>query len=135
MISRSWSILAATAVLAACDRGSDGVATRARADAATPSGDRPTILFLGTSLTAGLGLDPDQAYPALIQRKIDSAGLPYRVANAGVSGETSAGAVRRINWLLRQTPAVLVIETGANDGLRGLSPDSLKANIQTIVDS
>ena len=135
MISRSWSILAATAFLAACDRGSDGVATRDRADAATVPGERPTVLFLGTSLTAGLGLDPDEAYPALIQQKIDSAGLPYRVANAGVSGETSAGAVRRINWLLRQKPAVVVIETGANDGLRGLSTDSLKANIQTIIDS
>jgi acyl-CoA thioesterase-1 len=92
-------------------------------------------MFVGTSLTAGLGLDPDEAYPALIQQKIDSAGLVFRVANAGVSGETSAGAVRRIGWLLRQNPAVLVIETGANDGLRGLSPDSLKANIQTIIDS
>lgn len=134
MISRSLSILAATVLLVACDRGSDGAAP-ARASATAPRGERPTILFLGTSLTAGLGLDPDEAYPAVIQRKIDSAGLSYRVANAGVSGETSAGAVRRIDWLLRQKPVVLVIETGANDGLRGLSTDSLKANIQTIIDS
>jgi acyl-CoA thioesterase I len=134
MISRSLSILAATVFLVACDRGSEGAAP-ARASATAPRGERPTILFLGTSLTAGLGLDPDEAYPAVIQRKIDSAGLSYRVANAGVSGETSAGAVRRIDWLLRQKPVVLVIETGANDGLRGLSTDSLKANIQTIIDS
>jgi acyl-CoA thioesterase-1 len=134
MISRSLGILAATAFLVACDRGSDGAAP-ARASATSPAGERATILFLGTSLTAGLGLDPDAAYPAVIQRKIDSAGLPYRVANAGVSGETSAGAVRRIDWLLRQRPAVLVIETGANDGLRGLSTDSLRVNIQTIIDS
>jgi acyl-CoA thioesterase-1 len=134
MISRSLGILAATAFLVACDRGSDGAAA-ARASATSPAGERATILFLGTSLTAGLGLDPDAAYPAVIQRKIDSAGLPYRVANAGVSGETSAGAVRRIDWLLRQRPAVLVIETGANDGLRGLSTDSLRVNIQTIIDS
>lgn len=93
----------------------------------------PTIVFLGTSLTAGLGLDPDQAYPALLQRKIDSAGLGYRVVNAGVSGETSAGARQRIDWLLQEPAAVLVIETGANDGLRGLPPDSLKANIQAIL--
>jgi acyl-CoA thioesterase I len=95
----------------------------------------PTIVFLGTSLTAGLGLDPDQAFPALIQRKLDSAGLAYRVVNAGVSGESSAGALRRIDWILRQPPAVLVIETGANDGLRGQDVDSLRRNIQAIIDS
>lgn len=94
----------------------------------------PSVVFLGTSLTAGLGLEPEQAYPALIQRKIDSAGLGYRVVNAGVSGETSAGARRRIDWLLREAVAVLVVETGANDGLRGLPPDSLRANIQAIFD-
>jgi acyl-CoA thioesterase I len=134
MISRSLTFLAATLCLLACDRGADDAAP-ARATETAPAGERPTILFLGTSLTAGLGLDPDEAYPAVIQRKIDSAGLAFRVANAGVSGETSAGAVRRVDWLLRQKPAVLVIETGANDGLRGLSTDSLEANIQTIIDS
>jgi acyl-CoA thioesterase I len=101
-----------------------------------PATSPPTVVFLGTSLTAGYGLeDPDQAYPALIQQKIDSAGLSYRVVNAGVSGETSAGAVRRIGWILRQAPAVLVIETGANDGLRGQNVDSLRANLQDIIDS
>jgi acyl-CoA thioesterase I len=95
---------------------------------------RRSVLFLGTSLTAGHGLDPEQAYPALIQRKIDSAGLDYRTINAGVSGETSAGALRRVDWLLQQPVSVLVVETGANDGLRGLSPDSLRSNIQAIFD-
>jgi acyl-CoA thioesterase-1 len=98
------------------------------------AGERGRVVFLGTSLTAGLGLDPDQAYPALIQRKLDDAGLRYEVVNAGVSGETSAGARRRIEWLLRQPAAVLVIETGANDGLRGLEVDSLRSNIQAIID-
>ncbi|HYF39184.1 MAG TPA: arylesterase [Gemmatimonadales bacterium] len=93
-----------------------------------------SILFLGTSLTAGYGLDPEQAFPALIQKKIDSAGLDFRVINAGVSGETSASALRRIDWLLQQPVSVLVVETGANDGLRGLSPDSLRSNIQAIFD-
>ena len=92
------------------------------------------MVFLGTSLTAGLGLEPEQAFPALIQQKIDSAGLEYRVVNAGVSGETSAGARRRVEWLLRQPVSVLVVETGANDGLRGLPPDSLRANIQAVFD-
>jgi acyl-CoA thioesterase I len=96
--------------------------------------DRPTVVFLGTSLTAGYGLEPEEAYPALLQQKIDSAGLNYRVVNAGVSGETSAGARRRIDWLLREPVGVLVVETGANDGLRGLSADSLRANIQAILD-
>jgi len=104
-------------------------------DAPAPpaAGERGRVVFLGTSLTAGLGLDPGQAYPALIQRRIDSAGLPFEAVNAGVSGETSAGARRRIDWLLRQPVSVLVIETGANDGLRGLEVDSLRANIQAII--
>lgn len=95
----------------------------------------PTIVFLGTSLTAGYGLpDPGLAYPALIQAKLDSAGLRFRAVNAGVSGETSAGALRRIDWLLgRGRIAVLMIETGANDGLRGQDPDSTRANIQAII--
>jgi acyl-CoA thioesterase I len=94
----------------------------------------PTILFLGTSLTAGFGLPGEQAYPARVQEKIDSVGLPFRVVNAGVSGETSAGALRRVDWLLRQPFEVLVLETGANDMLRGADLDSTRANIQAIVD-
>ena len=91
-------------------------------------------MFLGTSLTAGLGVDPEEAYPALIQRKLDSAGLAYRAVNAGVSGESSAGALRRLDWLLSAPPAILVLETGANDGLRGQDVDSLRANLQAMVD-
>jgi len=95
----------------------------------------PVILFVGTSLTAGYGLDdPEQAFPALIQKKLDAEGLRYRVVNAGVSGETSAGALRRIDWLLRQRVAVLVLETGANDGLRGQDPDVARANIRKILE-
>jgi acyl-CoA thioesterase-1 len=88
---------------------------------------------VGTSLTAGLGLDPSEAYPAVLQQKIDSAGLNYRVVNRGVSGETSAGARQRVDWLMQQQVAVLILETGANDGLRGLDPDSVLANIEAIV--
>jgi acyl-CoA thioesterase-1 len=90
---------------------------------------------VGTSLTAGYGLeDPAQAYPALIQAKLDAARLPYRVVNAGVSGETSAGALRRLEWLLRARVDVLVLETGANDGLRGQAPEATRSNIQAIFD-
>jgi len=103
------------------------------ASAAAPD-DRPVVLFVGTSLTAGLGLDPSEAFPALLQEKIGAAGLRYRVVNAGVSGETSAGARRRTGWLLRQPVAVMVLETGANDGLRGQDPDATRENIQAILD-
>jgi acyl-CoA thioesterase I len=91
------------------------------------------VLFVGTSLTAGLGLDEEQSYPALVQQKIDSVGLPFRTINAGLSGETSAGALRRLDWLLRQPFDVLVLETGANDMLRGQNPDSTRANLRAIV--
>jgi acyl-CoA thioesterase I len=88
---------------------------------------------VGTSLTAGYGLGAEFAYPALIQQKIDSAGLPYRVVNAGISGETSAGGLRRIDWSLQQPVDVLVLELGANDALRGLSVDSMKSNLDSII--
>ena len=132
MISRYCWIGLSLAALMGC-----GGESAERAAAAAPpvaEGERGRVVFLGTSLTAGLGLDPDNAYPALIQRKIDSAGLPYTAVNAGVSGETSAGALRRIDWVLREPAAVVVIETGANDGLRGLDVDTLRANIQGIID-
>jgi acyl-CoA thioesterase I len=95
---------------------------------------RPRIVFLGTSLTAGFGLNREQAYPALIQAKLDSAGLAAEVVNAGVSGETSAGGLRRIDWLLREPVDVLVLELGANDGLRGQDPEAMRANLQEIVE-
>lgn len=94
---------------------------------------RTRVVFLGTSLTAGLGLDPDSAYPAIVERTARAAGIPLVVTNAGVSGETSAGALRRVDWVLRQPADVVVIETGANDGLRGQSVDSLAANLRAIV--
>jgi acyl-CoA thioesterase-1 len=106
----------------------------AAADSAPASNER-TIVILGTSLTAGFGLDPDQSYPAALQRIIDSAGYHYRIVNAGISGESSAGALRRIGWVLSKPPAVLILETGANDGLRGQSPDSLRQNLKEMVDS
>ena len=94
---------------------------------------RHAILFVGTSLTAGYGLGAQFAYPAVIQARIDSAGLPYRVINAGISGETSAGGLRRIDWALQQPISVLVLELGANDGLRGLDTDSLEHNLDQII--
>jgi acyl-CoA thioesterase-1 len=95
---------------------------------------RQTVLFLGTSLTAGLGLEPDSAYPQQLQRKIDAAGLPYQTVNAGVSGETSAGLLRRLDWVLQRPAAVIVVETGANDGLRGQPVAGTKATIGQVLD-
>lgn len=92
------------------------------------------ILFFGTSLTAGYGLDPSEAYPALIQKKIDSLKLPYKVINGGLSGETSAGGKGRIDWLLKQKIDVFVLELGANDGLRGIDVKETTKNLQFIID-
>jgi acyl-CoA thioesterase-1 len=93
-----------------------------------------TIVFLGDSLTAGYGLPVDQSYPSLIAEKIRAAHLPYEVVNAGLSGDTSAGGLRRIDWLLQNKIDLLVVALGANDGLRGLSPKMLEANLQAIID-
>ena len=92
------------------------------------------ILFFGDSITAGYGLNPDRAFPALIQKQIDSLGLNYTVVNAGLSGETSAGGLRRVDWVLQQGVDVFVLELGGNDGLRGLNLQQTKANLQGIVD-
>ena len=102
--------------------------------AAVAADPRPVILFFGTSLTAGLGLEPEEAYPTLIQQKLDSAGLPFRAVNAGVSGETSAAGLRRIDWILQRPVAVLVLELGANDALRGLELQAARKNLQEIID-
>ncbi len=129
----------AVTLAAACSaqgeaKGAVGDSTLAAPIEAVATEDtRPIVLFVGTSLTAGFGLDPRQAYPAVVQTKIDSAGFDYQVVNAGVSGQTSAGARSSIDWLLRRPAAVLVIETGANDGLRGIDPAELRSNLEAIV--
>src|ERR1041384_952562 len=128
-------VLILSAVVAAC--ASEKPVTRdsvvhssVRPDTATA---RRKILFAGTSLTAGLGLDRDSAYSYLIQRKIDSAGLPFETVNAGVSGETTAGLLQRLDWLLRGRFDFFVIESGANDGLRGVPAEAIEANLRTII--
>ena len=95
---------------------------------------KKTILFFGNSLTAGYGLEPAEAFPALIQHKIDSLGLEYTSVNAGVSGETSAGGNGRIEWILKSSVDVFVLELGANDGLRGIPITETKKNLQAIID-
>ena len=103
---------------------------------AAGTADRRVVMFVGTSLTAALGLDPSLGFPARVQAKIDSAGLPFEVVNAGVSGEVSRQARDRVaRWLVKQPFDVMVVETGANDMLQGLSVTALRANIQAIVDT
>src|SRR5688500_3611648 len=123
-MQRFVKVIAALVIHGACS-GNDTADSASRvADTAavdsTP-GAPGRLLFVGTSLTAGLGLEPDEAYPALVARRIDSLALPYRVDSAGYSGETSPGALRRIDGLGREAVDILLVQTGANDGLPGLS--------------
>ncbi|HXV17363.1 MAG TPA: arylesterase [Gemmatimonadaceae bacterium] len=104
----------------------------------SPSSDSTTrskvsVLFFGTSLTAGYGLEPSLAFSNLIQRKSDSTDTPITAINAGLSGETSAGAVRRIEWTLKRPVDIVIVETGGNDALRALDPDTLEANLTAII--
>lgn len=92
------------------------------------------ILIFGDSITAGYGLEQEQAFPAFIQQKIDSLGMNHSVVNAGLSGETSAGGLRRIDWVLQQDVDVFILELGGNDGLRGIDPENTKQNLQGIMD-
>jgi acyl-CoA thioesterase-1 len=108
----------------------DTTATSAQASAGPK-----TILFFGNSLTAGYGLEPSEAFPALIGEKIDSLDLNYKVINSGLSGETTAGGKNRIGWVLRQKVDVFVLELGGNDGLRGIELESTRQNLQAIIDT
>lgn len=93
-----------------------------------------TILFFGDSITAGYGIDTFDAFPSLIQEKLDYSGYEYRSVNAGLSGETSAGGLRRVDWILQQEVDIFVLELGGNDGLRGIDPADTKRNLQGIMD-
>jgi acyl-CoA thioesterase I len=105
----------------------------ARAPAPAPASTRPRIVFLGDSLTAGYGLDVEESVPSLVQKHLDAEGYKYEVVNAGVSGDTSAGGLRRLEWSLDGDVRILVLELGANDGLRGLPVAEMKRNLKTIV--
>ena len=124
-------------IAAGCGSSEPGAAPELRpaaAAAAEPAAPRPRIVALGDSLTAGLGLDPADAYPAVLQRRLDDAGLPYEVVNAGVSGDTSAGGLRRVDWALEGDVRVLIVALGGNDALRGLPVEQLDQNLSAIVE-
>jgi acyl-CoA thioesterase-1 len=137
---RSLGVCLLAAAAASCSSG-DSRSTApppARSEAASPASGpttpRPRIVVLGDSLTAGLGLEPGQAYPALLQKRLDTAGLKYEVVNAGVSGDTSAGGLRRVDWALDGDVKVLVVALGGNDALRGLPVEQLRENLTTIAE-
>jgi acyl-CoA thioesterase I len=95
---------------------------------------RKTVVVLGDSLAAGFGVEPGEAYPALLQGKINAAGLPYTIVDAGVSGDTTSDGLGRIDWLLRRKMDVLIVELGGNDGLRGVPAATIQSNLQAIID-
>jgi acyl-CoA thioesterase-1 len=99
-----------------------------------PADTRPRIVAFGDSLTAGLGVSRDETYPAQLQRRLDELNYRYRVINAGVSGETTAGGLRRVPWVLGSKPDVVILELGGNDGLRGLSLEQTKDNLSRIIE-
>lgn len=96
--------------------------------------DRPRIVILGDSLTAGLGLDLDKAYPALLEKELTTLGYPTEILNAGQSGDTTAGGVHRVDWILQQKPDLLIVELGANDGMRGIPLSEIQSNLRTIIE-
>jgi acyl-CoA thioesterase-1 len=92
-----------------------------------------TLAVLGDSLTAGFGVGPEEAFPALVQERLRREGYDYRVVNAGVSGDTTAGGLRRVDWVLRTRPSIVIVALGGNDGLRGLSVEAMRENLEQIV--
>jgi acyl-CoA thioesterase-1 len=137
-------LLLPLSLLGACSGGDAEPASRAptedartRSDAPGSAGttaEQPLVVFLGDSITAGLHLDAEDAFPAVLQREAEEAGLPFRLVNAGVSGDTTAGGLRRVDWLLRQEPDLVVVELGGNDGLRGVAVDAIEENLRAIVE-
>lgn len=135
---RTLVLICIAASLVACSEN-DNAPDSARSDTAQakvkpPVSAKKTILFFGNSITAGYGLDQSEAFPARIQEKIDSLNMPYKVVNAGVSGETSSGGNSRVDWILQQPVDIFVLELGGNDGLRGIPLSETKKNLQLIID-
>lgn len=143
MMRRAGALALTIAALwtGACGRNSDApppspasTAPATTAPVAAPVSTQPRIVALGDSLTAGLGLAADQAYPSLLQERLKKAGLDYEVVNAGVSGDTSAGGLERLDWALQGNVKILIVALGGNDALRGLPADALKANLAQIIE-
>lgn len=135
-ISKIAFLLLFAGILASCGSPSETkeAKTQETTDQQTPDALQKTILFFGNSLTAGYGIEQDDAFSGLTQARIDSLGLNYRVINGGLSGETTAGGLSRLDWFLEDEPAIFVLELGGNDGLRGILPSESKKNLLAIID-
>jgi len=130
-------LLFITGILASCGSSSEKKESETQEITAqqAPANAQKTILFFGNSLTAGYGIEQDDAFTGLTQDRIDSLGLNYRVINGGLSGETTAGGLSRLDWFLEDEPAIFVLELGGNDGLRGILPSESKKNLLGIIDN
>ncbi len=133
MINKTVYTIICLAIGAGCSPSNHEDTTLYAPDPVLEQDDRRVILFLGDSLTAGYHLDPDDAFPALIRQKLDEQACPYRVVNAGVSGDTSTGGLNRLDWLLREPVDILVLALGANDGLRGQPVAHIRSNLDEIM--
>lgn len=133
LVARLVAFIGVGLVATACGPSAE-LPPKASAGAAPVVKDGPLVAFLGDSLTAGWNLSEEQAFPALIEQRLREQGRPVRVLNAGVSGDTTAGGLARLDWILRQKPAVVVVALGANDGLRGLDLGQMQANLRQILD-
>jgi acyl-CoA thioesterase-1 len=132
------TLLSALVLIGGCNRNEPSPpparSAATTAPVATPKPSRPRVVVLGDSLTAGLGVAVDAAYPALLQQRVDSSGFNYEVVNAGVSGDTSAGGLSRLDWALQGDVRILIVALGGNDALRGLSPAELQRNLGQIIE-
>ncbi|MFC3415702.1 arylesterase [Algoriphagus hitonicola] len=128
-----FALLWASSCSSSNEKSTTNQAEEAAEETQTIPSDK-TILFFGNSLTAGYGIEKDDAFPGLIQQRLDSLGLDYRVINGGLSGETTAGGLNRLDWFLEDEPYIFVLELGGNDGLRGIELSETKSNLEKIID-
>ena len=135
-LSKFAFLLLFTGILASCGSSSENKEAEIQetTDQQAPATTLKTILFFGNSLTAGYGIEQEDAFSGLTQARIDSLGLNYRVINGGLSGETTAGGLSRLDWFLEDEPTIFVLELGGNDGLRGILPSESKKNLLAIID-
>ena len=139
IIQKTLLAVVAMVLVVACDRSDQQQVAKpaatspvvATSQPAVQSG--PKVIFLGDSLTAGLGVAADEAYPAVVARMLSETGTPIRLVNAGVSGDTTAGGLARLDWLLKQKPDILIVALGSNDGLRGVKVDAIETNLAAIL--
>ena len=135
LFTYSFVLLFGFALASCAEKKSESTDVEATSETITEAkSDEKTILFFGNSLTAAYGIDPEDGFPGLVQSRIDSLGLDYKVINGGLSGETTAGGLSRLDWFLEDEPYIFILELGGNDGLRGIQLSETKNNLLKIID-